>query len=117
MASDVIISSFAINFLNQKSSFVASEAAIYSTFVVESAMMDCLELFQLTALLLQTNTYPDVDFLSSGLDLKSELVYLSTRNLELPPKIKNKSLVFLKYLRISSQLSSAPRLDSTDICS
>ena len=44
------------------------------TSVVESAMMGCLELFQLTVPPLQTNTYPDVDFLSSESDMKSESV-------------------------------------------
>ena len=89
-----------INFLNQKSFFAASEAATYSASMIESAMMDCLKLFQLTVPSLQTNTYPDIDFLSSESDIKSELVYPSTHNSEPPPKIKNKSLVFLKYLRM-----------------
>ena len=100
MASDVITLSFATNFLNQKPFFAASEAATYLAFVVESAMMDCLEFFQLTESPLQTNTYSDVDFLSSKSDMKSVSVYPSTRNSEPPPKIKNKSLVFLKYLKI-----------------
>ena len=100
MASDVLTPSSTMNFLNQKPSFAASKAAAYSAFVVESAMIGCLKLFQLTAPLLQTNTYPDVDFLSSGLDMKSESVYPSTRNSEAPSKIKNKFLVLLKYLKM-----------------
>ena len=117
MASDVITPSFVINFLNHKLFFAAFEAANYSASVVESAMMGCLELFQLTAPSLQTNTYDDINFLSSRSDMKSESVYPLARNSESPSKIKNKFLVLLKYFRISSQLSSASRLDSTNICS
>ena len=100
MASDVITSSFAMNFLNQKPSFITSEVVTYLASVVESAMMGCLKLFQLTAPSLQMNIYLDVDFLSSRSDMKSESVYPSTHNSESPPKIKNKYLVLLKYLRI-----------------
>ena len=96
MAFDVITSSFVMNFLNQKLSFTVSEAVTYSTSVVKSTMMGCLKLFQLTAPLFQTNTYLDVDFLSSRSDMMSELVYLSTFNSEPSPKIKNKFLVLLK---------------------
>ena len=74
MASDVITSSSAMNILNQKPSFAASEAATYSTSVVESAMMGFLKLFQLTVPPLQTNVYPDIDFLSLGLEIKFESV-------------------------------------------
>ena len=74
MASDVIAPNFTINFLNQKSSFAASEVATYSASVVKSMMMLCFEYFELIAPSLQTNTYPDVDFLSSGSDIKSESV-------------------------------------------
>ena len=100
MASNVITLSFAINFLNQKPFFAAFEAATYSASVVESVMMGCLKLFQLTVLPLHTNTYPDIDFLSSESDMKFESVYPSTHNSEPPPKIKNKSLILLKYLRM-----------------
>ena len=99
-----------MNFLNQKPFFTASEVATYSASVVESAMMSCLKLFQLIVPPLQMNIYPDIDFLSSGLDMKSESVYPSIRNLESSPKIKNKSLVLLKYLRmffIAIQCSSS----------
>ena len=78
--------------------------------MVKSAMIGYLELFQLTVPPLQTNTYLDVDFLSSGSDMKSESVYLLTHNSESPPKTKNKSLVLLKYLRmffIAIQCSSS----------
>ena len=74
MASDVITPSFIVNFLNQKPSFIASEVATYSTSVIKSMMMLYLEHFQLTAPSLHTNTYPDVDFLSLGSDMKSESV-------------------------------------------
>ena len=42
-------SSSVMNFLIQTASLVASEAAIYSASVVESAVVSYLELFQLTA--------------------------------------------------------------------
>ena len=74
MVSDVIISSFVMNFLNQKPSFAASEAATYFAFILESTMMGCLKVFQLTASPLHMNTYLDVDFISSGFDMKSESV-------------------------------------------
>ena len=74
MASVVIAPSSAVNFLNQKFFFVASKMMTYSASMVESAMMLYLKHFQLTALPLQTNTYPDIDFLSSGSDMKSESV-------------------------------------------
>ena len=89
-----------MNFLNQKPSFAAFEVVTYSASVVESAMIGCLKLFQLTVPPLHMNIYPDVDFLLSRSDINFELVYPSTRNLEPPLKIKNKSLVLLKYLRM-----------------
>ena len=100
MASDVITSNFVTNLLNQKPSFTASEAVTYSASVIESTMMGYLKLFQLTVPSLQMNTYPDVNFLSSGSDIKSKLVYPSTHNSNPPSKIKNKFLVLFKYLRI-----------------
>ena len=74
MASDVMTSSSTMNFLNQKPPFAAFKAATYSASMIEIAMIGCLELFQLTAPPLQTNMYPDIDFLSSRLDMKSESV-------------------------------------------
>ncbi len=62
------------NFFIQTASFAASDTVIYSASVVESAIALCLELFQLTAPPLQMNTYPEVDFLSSVFDWKSESV-------------------------------------------
>src|SRR5688572_20935749 len=52
-------------FLIQTPSFAASEAAMYSVSVVESATVSCLELFQLTAPPFSMNTNPDCDFESS----------------------------------------------------
>jgi hypothetical protein len=52
-------------FLIQTTSFATLEAAIYSAFVVESATISCLELFQLTAPLLRQNTKLDCDLESS----------------------------------------------------
>ena len=46
------------------------------------------------------NIYPDIDFLSSRSDIKSKSVYPSTHNSEFLSKIKNKSLVLLKYSRM-----------------
>src|SRR6266542_1070967 len=54
-----------MNFLIQTTSFAASEAAIYSASVVESATVDCLELFQQIAPPLRQNTNPDCDLESS----------------------------------------------------
>ena len=52
-------SSSAMNLRIQTASFAASEAVIYSAFVVESVIVDCLELFQLTAPPFSRNMYPD----------------------------------------------------------
>ena len=100
MIFDGITLSSVTNFLYQKASFVASKVAIYSAFIIESVMMGCLKLFQLVEPLLHKNIYPDVNLLSSRSDIKSESVYPSIRNSELPPKTKNKSFILLKYLRI-----------------
>ena len=45
--------------LIQTPSFAASEAAMYSASIVESATVSCLELFQLTAPPFTLNTKPD----------------------------------------------------------
>ena len=100
MTSDGITSSFTMNFLNQKAFLVALKAAMYSTFMIESTMIGCLKLFQLTTPSLHKKIYPDVDFLSSTSVLKSKSVYPSTFSSDPPSKINNKFLVFLKYLRI-----------------
>ena len=63
-------------------------------------MIGYLKLFQLVEPPLHKNTHPDVNFLSSGSDIKSKLVYPSTHNSNPPSKIKNKFLVLFKYLRI-----------------
>ena len=60
-----ITPSWEVNFLIQIAYLAASDAAIYSASVVESAVTLCLELFQLTAPPLQMNTNPEIDFLSS----------------------------------------------------
>ena len=44
------------NFFIQTASLAASEAAMYSDSVVESAVVSCLELFQLTAPPFNVNT-------------------------------------------------------------
>jgi len=54
-----------MNFLIQTPSFAASEAAMYSASVVESAEVSCFELFHLTAPPLRMNTNPDCDLESS----------------------------------------------------
>ena len=48
-----------MNFLIQTASFAASEAAMYSTLVEESAIMSCLQLFQVIAPPFKENMYPD----------------------------------------------------------
>ena len=58
-------SSSVMNFFIQPASLAASDAAIYSASVVESAVIDYLELFQLTALSFKVNRYPVCDMLSS----------------------------------------------------
>ena len=62
------------NFRIQIASLAASDAAMYSASVVESAVILYLELFQLTAPPLQVKTNPEIDFLSSTSDWKSESV-------------------------------------------
>ena len=68
--------------------------------MIESVMTGCLELFQLTDPPLYRKIHLDVDFLSLISDMKSELVYPSTFSFDPPSKIKNKSLVLLKYLKM-----------------
>ena len=62
-------------FLNQTASLAASQAAMYSASMVESAMLDCLILLQTIAPPPRVNTDPDVDFRLSRSDWKSESVY------------------------------------------
>ena len=100
MAFNVITPSFAMNFLNQKTSLVALEVMMYSTFMIESAMIGCLKFFQLTAPPLHKKIHPDVDFLLSTSIMKFESVYSSTFNFDPLLKINNKFLVLLKYLRM-----------------
>jgi hypothetical protein len=50
-----------MNFLIQISYFAASNAAMYSASIVESATVSCLELFQLTAPPFRQNTQIDSD--------------------------------------------------------
>ena len=61
-------SSSITNFQIQIASLAASDTVIYSASVVESVVILCLELFQLTAPPLQVKTNPDIDFLSSTSD-------------------------------------------------
>ena len=95
-----ITPSSTINFLNQKASLAALEAAMYSAFMVKLVMIDCLKFFQLIESPLYRNMHPNVDLLSSILDMKSESVYPFTFSFDPPSKIKNKFLVLLKYLRM-----------------
>ncbi|PRQ50071.1 hypothetical protein RchiOBHm_Chr2g0129021 [Rosa chinensis] len=57
-------SSSVMNFFIQTASFAASDAAMYSASVVESAVTLCLQLLQFTAPPFKVKTNPDVDFLS-----------------------------------------------------
>ena len=52
-------------FLSHTASLAASDAAMYSASMVESAMLDCLMLLQTTAAPPRVNTDPDVDFRES----------------------------------------------------
>ena len=61
MASDGITLSSTVNFLYQNVFFVAFDAAMYSTSMVESAITVYLKLFQLTAPPLQINRLLHVD--------------------------------------------------------
>ncbi|MGI4673382.1 hypothetical protein ACR2XN_28360, partial [Klebsiella pneumoniae] len=54
-----------MKFRIQTASLAASQAAIYSASIVESATVSCFELFQLTAPPLRQNTNPDWDIESS----------------------------------------------------
>ena len=63
------------NFLSQTASFAASQAAMYSTSIAESAMYHCLMLRHTTAPPFRVNTDHDVDFLESLSVWKSESVY------------------------------------------
>ena len=73
---------------------------MYLASMVEFAMTDYLKLFQLIDPSLHRKIHPNVDILSSISDMKSESVYPSIFSSDPPPKIKNKFLVLLKYLRI-----------------
>ena len=59
-----------------------------------------LETLPADCIIIVCDTYPDVDFLSLESDITSESIYPLTCKLEPPSKIKNKSLVLLRYLRI-----------------
>ena len=48
-----------MKFVNQTASFDASLAAMYSDSQVESAIVSCLELFQVTAPPFNVNNHPD----------------------------------------------------------
>ena len=89
-----------MNFSNQKTSLAASKMVIYSTFMIESVTINYLKFFQLTAPSLHKKIHFDADFLSSTSVTKSESVYPSIFSSDPLPKINNKSLVLLKYLRI-----------------
>ena len=99
MASNGITSSSVTNFLYQNIFFVASDEGMYSTFMIKFIITVYLKLFQPTAPPLHKKILSDVDFRSLISDIKSELVYPYTLNF-LFSKIKNISLVLLKYLRI-----------------
>ena len=86
MTSDDITLNFTTNFLNHNVSLAASEVVMYSTFMIESTMVDCLKFFQLIDPSLYRKIYPDINLLSSISDIKSELIYPFTFNSDPPPK-------------------------------
>ncbi|KAL0284898.1 UNVERIFIED_CONTAM: hypothetical protein Sradi_7186600 [Sesamum radiatum] len=61
-------------------SFAASEVAMYSASMVESAVVSCLKLFQATTPPLSLNTKPDWDLASSSSDWKLASLYPSSIN-------------------------------------
>ena len=56
-----------MNSFNQTALLAASDAAIYSASIVESATVLCLKLFQLTTPPFKVNTNPNYDLKSSML--------------------------------------------------
>ena len=65
-----IIPNPVMNFLIQTASLAASEVAMYSASIVESATLFYFELLQLTVPPFKQKTYPDCDRKSSFLDWK-----------------------------------------------
>ena len=63
-----------MNFLIQTTSLAASEAAMYSASIVESATVSYLELLQLIAPPFKQNIYPDCNQKSSLSDWKLAFV-------------------------------------------
>ena len=86
-----------MNFLNQKAFLAISEVVIYSA--SESVIISYLELFQFIEPILHKKIYLEIDSLPSISDIKSESINFCTIN-SAPLKIKNISLILLKYLRI-----------------
>ena len=80
---------------------------------IQLPLIDCLKFFQHTKL----RTHPDIDILSSASVIKFESMYPPILSSDPSPKIRNKPLVLLKYLKIFLQQSNAPNLDSIDVCS
>ncbi|KAJ9566994.1 hypothetical protein OSB04_002960 [Centaurea solstitialis] len=88
-------------FLSQTASFAASDAAMYSASVVESAIVSCFELFHEIAPPFMVKTYPDCDLKSSLSVWKLASEYPVTLiSSSVPPKTKNISFVLLRYLRM-----------------
>lgn len=73
-----------MNFFIQTTCFSAFEAAMYSSSIIEYAVVSCLELFYLTTPLLRVNTKWDWDLLSSLLDWKLAFVNTCTSEEWLP---------------------------------
>src|SRR5581483_7064104 len=88
-------------FLSQTASFAALDAAMYSTSVVESAIVSCFELFHEIVPPLRVKTYLDCDLKSSlsvwKLASEYPVTLISSSD---PPKTKNISFVLLRYLRM-----------------
>src|SRR5271169_3638563 len=92
------------NVLNHIVSFVPSESAIYSASIVDKAIVFCFRVFQDMIPSFNQNRYPDIECLSSTSFAQSasqdprKLIILSSK--EFPPKVRDKSIVAFKYLKI-----------------
>ena len=85
---------------------------MYSAFMVESAMLDYLTLLQTIMAPPRGNAEPNVDFLESLFDWKSESVY--PKVFRSPPEYTSiKFLILLRYFRMCLTViqCSIPRFD------
>jgi len=77
----LIIPSLEIKSCSHNAWIVALKHATNSAFIVDATMIDCLTLFQDTALSANRNKYPNMDFLFSRHIAKSKYEYPTTSEL------------------------------------